>query len=158
MLEAQKYVEHPLIWPGKVEFRLYQKRIADVASERNTLVILPTALGKTVISALVAANILYMKLLEKGAEGLTVEQLMLDPELEWASPNVLKAALGMMVNEELIVEVEAGRYAVASAGDSKRLEEPWSRVFRCTPRCAHLLPGNGYRRLRNLRSEACKVV
>jgi Fanconi anemia group M protein len=42
-----------------VEFRLYQKRIADVASERNTLVILPTALGKTVISALVAANILY---------------------------------------------------------------------------------------------------
>jgi Fanconi anemia group M protein len=59
MLEAQKYVEHPLIWPGKVEFRLYQKRIADVASERNTLVILPTALGKTVISALVAANILY---------------------------------------------------------------------------------------------------
>jgi Fanconi anemia group M protein len=59
MLEAQKYVEHPLIWPGKVEFRLYQKRIADIASERNTLVILPTALGKTVISALVAANILY---------------------------------------------------------------------------------------------------
>jgi len=59
MLEAQKYVEHPLIWPGKVEYRLYQKRIADVASERNTLVILPTALGKTVISALVAANILY---------------------------------------------------------------------------------------------------
>jgi len=54
-----EYVEHPLVWPGRVEFRLYQKRIADVASERNTLVILPTALGKTVISALVAANILY---------------------------------------------------------------------------------------------------
>ena len=59
MLEAQKHVEHPLIWPGKVEFRLYQKRIADTASERNTLVILPTALGKTVISAVVAANLLY---------------------------------------------------------------------------------------------------
>ena len=59
MLEAQKHFEHPLIWPGKVEFRLYQKRIAEIASERNTLVILPTALGKTVISAIVAANILY---------------------------------------------------------------------------------------------------
>ena len=59
MLEAQKYIEHPLIWPGKVEYRLYQKRIADIASERNTLVILPTALGKTVISAMVAANLLY---------------------------------------------------------------------------------------------------
>jgi len=60
MLEAygSKHLEHPLIWPKTVEFRLYQKRMADVASERNTLVILPTALGKTVISAIVAANIL----------------------------------------------------------------------------------------------------
>ncbi len=54
-----EYIEHPLIWPSTVEFRLYQKHIADAASERNTLVILPTALGKTIISALAAANILY---------------------------------------------------------------------------------------------------
>jgi ERCC4-related helicase len=61
MLEgfSHKYLESPLIWPKTVEFRLYQKKIADVASERNTLVILPTALGKTVISAIVAANTLY---------------------------------------------------------------------------------------------------
>jgi Fanconi anemia group M protein len=61
MLECPtpKYLEQPLIWPNNVEFRLYQKRIAEVASERNTLVILPTALGKTVISAIVAANTLY---------------------------------------------------------------------------------------------------
>ena len=51
MLEAydSKYLEHPLIRTNTVEFRLYQKHIADVASERNTLVILPTALGKTVM-------------------------------------------------------------------------------------------------------------
>ena len=55
---SPKHFEHPLIWPNTVEFRLYQKGIADVASERNTLVILPTALGKTVISAMVAANLL----------------------------------------------------------------------------------------------------
>jgi len=61
MLESStpKYLEQPLIWPDTIEFRLYQKRIAEVASERNTLVILPTALGKTVISAMVAANTLY---------------------------------------------------------------------------------------------------
>lgn len=61
MLEAysQKYVEHPLVWPETVEFRLYQKRIAGVACEGNTLVILPTALGKTVISGMVAADTLY---------------------------------------------------------------------------------------------------
>jgi len=61
MLEGYslKYFEHPLVWPDTVESRLYQKRIADVASEANTLVILPTALGKTVISAMVAADVLY---------------------------------------------------------------------------------------------------
>ncbi len=61
MLEAYgpKNLEHPLIWPKTVELRLYQKKIAEIASEENTLVILPTALGKTVISAIVTANILY---------------------------------------------------------------------------------------------------
>ena len=61
MPEAQdnKYFEHPLIWPKTVEFRLYQKLIADIAYKGNTLVILPTALGKTIISAIVSANILY---------------------------------------------------------------------------------------------------
>jgi Fanconi anemia group M protein len=61
MLEAYSpnYLEHPLVWPRTVELRLYQKRMADEASEKNTLVILPTALGKTVISAMVAANVLY---------------------------------------------------------------------------------------------------
>jgi len=56
---VQKYLEHPLIWPETVEYRLYQKRIADIAYERNTLAILPTALGKTVISAIVTAKVLY---------------------------------------------------------------------------------------------------
>ena len=55
----KKYVNHPLIWPNTAEFRLYQTKIAEAAFERNTLVILPTALGKTVISAIVAAKILY---------------------------------------------------------------------------------------------------
>jgi len=61
MPEAQnsKYLKHPLIWPNTVEFRLYQKLISDAAYKGNTLVILPTALGKTIISAIVSANILY---------------------------------------------------------------------------------------------------
>lgn len=62
MLESffgHKFLEHPLIRSNKVEYRVYQKRISDISSEKNTLVILPTALGKTIISTLVAANILY---------------------------------------------------------------------------------------------------
>ncbi len=48
-----------MIWPETVEARLYQQTIAEKACQKNTMVILPTALGKTVISALVAAHFLY---------------------------------------------------------------------------------------------------
>ena len=53
------HVEHPVIWSRSIELRSYQKNIADSAQRRNTMVILPTALGKTVISLLVCADILY---------------------------------------------------------------------------------------------------
>jgi ERCC4-related helicase len=38
--------------------REYQKKIAEVASLRNTLVVLPTGLGKTIIAVMVAAEVL----------------------------------------------------------------------------------------------------
>lgn len=53
------FIEHPFIWPRTIRNRLYQKTISDAASEKNTLVILPTALGKTVIAAITSGNILY---------------------------------------------------------------------------------------------------
>ena len=53
------YVSHPLIRQNYIEFRKYQNSISKVASNGNTLVILPTALGKTVISLLVCAEMLY---------------------------------------------------------------------------------------------------
>jgi ERCC4-related helicase len=49
----------PLIYSESIEFRAYQKNIADSAYNKNTLVILPTALGKTVIAILVSAHALY---------------------------------------------------------------------------------------------------
>ena len=59
MSSPPNYIEHPLIWNNSIEFRQYQKNIAESASHRNTLVILPTALGKTMISVLVCADVLY---------------------------------------------------------------------------------------------------
>ena len=49
----------PLIYNESIEFRTYQKNIADSAYNKNMLVILPTALGKTVIAILVSAHALY---------------------------------------------------------------------------------------------------
>ncbi|MCI4357426.1 MAG: DEAD/DEAH box helicase [Thermoplasmata archaeon] len=51
-------VEHPRIRPGVLEERLYQSRIAERAVERNTLVVVPTGLGKTAIALRVAAEFL----------------------------------------------------------------------------------------------------
>ena len=53
------YVEHPVVKEGAVEERDYQRRIVERALEANTLVVLPTALGKTVIAELVAAELLH---------------------------------------------------------------------------------------------------
>ncbi|MCW6167298.1 MAG: DEAD/DEAH box helicase family protein, partial [Thermoplasmatales archaeon] len=51
-------VEHPRIRPGSLEDRRYQADIARVAVARNTLVVLPTGLGKTAIALRVIAEFL----------------------------------------------------------------------------------------------------
>lgn len=56
---SSAHIKHPLIWNSSIELRSYQKNIAELANSRNTMVILPTALGKTVISLLVCADMLY---------------------------------------------------------------------------------------------------
>ncbi|MEK6976870.1 MAG: DEAD/DEAH box helicase [Candidatus Hydrothermarchaeota archaeon] len=50
------YVRHPLIREETVEARLYQEVIVGSASKANTLVVAPTALGKTVIAIMLAAH------------------------------------------------------------------------------------------------------
>ncbi len=51
-------VEHPRIRPGVLEERQYQATIAERAVEHNTLVVLPTGLGKTAIAIRVLAELL----------------------------------------------------------------------------------------------------
>ncbi len=54
MLAEKRYVWHNLLKEKAVEDRLYQNRILERARQCNTLVVLPTALGKTVIALLLA--------------------------------------------------------------------------------------------------------
>ena len=55
----QQYFNHPLIKKDSVEFRIYQNNIFESVKNKNALVILPTALGKTIIALLVCAELLY---------------------------------------------------------------------------------------------------
>ena len=56
-----QYFNHALIKKRSIEFRSYQNNISKSVRNKNnnTLVILPTALGKTVIAILVCAEFLY---------------------------------------------------------------------------------------------------
>jgi ERCC4-related helicase len=57
--KKQTFIAHPLIKANSIESRLYQNNIFNSSKGKNSLIILPTSLGKTVISALICADILY---------------------------------------------------------------------------------------------------
>lgn len=51
------YIKHSLIKPESIESRLYQQVLAaDVLKKGNTMVVAPTALGKTIVAILVASD------------------------------------------------------------------------------------------------------
>ena len=53
---SDDYIEHPMLRPKTVAFRQFQVDIAAACVGKNTLVVIPTGLGKTVIAALVIAE------------------------------------------------------------------------------------------------------
>lgn len=61
--ENNTFVHHPYIQKNTILSRQYQLNIAHHALSRNTAVILPTGLGKTIIAFLVMADILPKRVL-----------------------------------------------------------------------------------------------
>lgn len=52
-----KWIQHPLIKAEKIESRLYQQVLAaDVLKKGNSMIVAPTALGKTIVAVLVAVE------------------------------------------------------------------------------------------------------
>ncbi len=51
----EKYLNMPYIKPNTIELREYQKNIIESIDNKNTLVVLPTGLGKTIIAIVLAA-------------------------------------------------------------------------------------------------------
>ena len=51
----KEYIEHDMIQKNKIEKRLYQIKIYEEVKDKNSIVVLPTGLGKTIIAILVLA-------------------------------------------------------------------------------------------------------
>ncbi len=116
-----EYVDHPLIKPSTVEARLYQQLITvNVLEKGNTLVVAPTALGKTIIAALVAAERLHR------IPGGKV--LMLAPTKPLAVQHAETFRRVMRIPEEEIV-------VLTGTTPPKKREELWrgARIIVATP-------------------------
>lgn len=53
---SQNYINYPYIKSNHIEFREYQINIAESSDKQNTLIVLPTGLGKTIISLILIAK------------------------------------------------------------------------------------------------------
>ncbi|MCL2141790.1 MAG: DEAD/DEAH box helicase [Methanimicrococcus sp.] len=49
----QQFIKHPLILENVVEQRMYQLNIVSACTKKNSLVVLPTSLGKTIVALLI---------------------------------------------------------------------------------------------------------
>jgi Fanconi anemia group M protein len=56
LLLKEQSVEMPLVRPESVQYRAYQVNLATIAAKRDTMIVLSTGLGKTIIAALTAAK------------------------------------------------------------------------------------------------------
>lgn len=107
------FVTHPLIKEKTIERRLYQEVIVGSAIKRNTLVVAPTALGKTVIAILVAA---YR--LEKFPD---TKILLLSPTKPLVSQHATKFRNFLNIPEEKIV-------IFSGATSPEKRTELWSKA------------------------------
>jgi len=135
-LPQPSYVSHPLVKPGVVEDREYQRSIVAEALSHNTLAVLPTALGKTVIAELVTAELLHRH------PGCRI--LVMAP----TKPLVLQHRQSFL--KHLNVSEEEAVALTGESGDSFRKsmwENPSAKLVFSTPQTAFNDYGRGWVRL-----------
>lgn len=119
-MNQTEYLNHPLIKQNSIEARLYQQTLFASCIKENSLVILPTGLGKTVLYLMITAQ-----RLEKFPEGKIVFCAPTKPLLDQHERTTRKS---LNIDQDKIVQV-SGQI------DPKKRKEIWDngQVFITTP-------------------------
>jgi Fanconi anemia group M protein len=119
-MEQTEYINHPLIKPDKVEARLYQQTLFASCIKKNSLVILPTGLGKTILFLMITAH-----RLEKFPEGKIVFCAPTKPLLDQHEYTTKES---LNIDTDKIIQISG-----QTAPEKRR--EIWGKgqVFICTP-------------------------
>ena len=97
---VSEYIENNLIKPNSIEARDYQISLASQAKNQNSLVILPTGLGKTTVALQVILDILSQK--KGGILFLAPTRVLVNQHFEFLKEHVLLDDIGIVTGEDLL--------------------------------------------------------
>ena len=97
---TSEYLEDNLVKPNSIEMRDYQVSLASQAKTQNSLVVLPTGLGKTTIALQVILDILSQK--KGGVLFLAPTRVLVNQHFEFLKEHVLLDDIGIVTGEDLI--------------------------------------------------------
>ena len=97
---GSNYYEHKLIKPNSIELRDYQTNLANDAKGENSLVVLPTGLGKTTIALQIMAHILSQN--KGGVLFLAPTRVLVNQHYDFLKENLLLDDIGIVTGEDLI--------------------------------------------------------
>ena len=99
MVETQKYLSHKFIKSNSIESRDYQINLAGDAKKENSLIVLPTGLGKTTIALQVIAD--YLQKATGGVLFLAPTRVLVNQHYEFLKKNLLIEDIGIVTGEDL---------------------------------------------------------
>ena len=97
---GSNYFEHKLIKPNSIELRDYQTNLSDEAKNENSLVVLPTGLGKTTIALQIMAHVLSQN--KGGVLFLAPTRVLVNQHYDFLKENLLLDDIGIVTGEDLI--------------------------------------------------------
>jgi len=97
---GSEFYEHKLIKPNSIELRDYQVNLANEAKNENSLVVLPTGLGKTTIALQIMAHVLSQN--KGGVLLLAPTRVLVNQHFDFLNEKLLLDDIGIVTGEDLI--------------------------------------------------------